>query len=507
MITTYTNKKFEPKVNGFHFVNNFENALYSGIFGWSIRTSGRCGGMSYAALDYFLSKKNEVPDTKEMPADGDVLGDYILKRQLNTFSSVGDEFISATLLPGVADIYYGRCFPPAGESYKFFINQIKSVNRPCNIGCIPVASGIQDIGNGHQVLGIGVTEDPNPQKVLIHLYDSNHPNAEMVLKLNEKDKLWELRTYENGTVGEVRRTFKAWFPDPGYKFLEPNIFANHSPYIDKSYEDLRNWKTPAKQDLQNYVFVGTNFSGNKVDSCDFQKVDAHTAFFMGTSAMSCDFREADLTSANFINANLRNSTFDCAHMENTFMNQTELSDANFKETMLAHAHFVQAKMNNTCMRSANVEDGLFFNLSAVNSNFDKANLEDTNFHAAAMNNVSMNETVLTNAQFLNASLKNCKFNDAKLRNANFSNIPIASCSFRDAYMYRAKFNNGVLNTVDFRDSDLRRADFRGASLDHIKFSEKTKWENSLWQGARLRNVSGIFPPMLNYLISQGADFG
>jgi len=504
MITTYTNKKFDPKIHGFHFGNDFMNREFIGISGSTIRTKGRCGGMSYAALDYFNSNKHEIPDTTEMPPDGDVLADYILKRQIKTFSSVGDEFIFGTFYPGGADIYYGRCMPPIGESYKYFVNQIKVFNQPCNIGCIPIASGVQDIGNGHQVLGIGVTEDDNPESVLIHVYDSNHPHTEKVLKLNKKKRIWELRDYTDGRVGkEVHRDFKAWFPDPGYKFMEPNIFGKHSPYVDKSHHDWRHEPPPSKQDFQNYILVGTNFSGNKVDSCDFEKVNARSAFFVGTSAMECDFRDANLTSANFSNANLRNSTFNGAEMSNTFMNQTELSDANFEGTNLLRSHFIQAKMNNTCLKEANIEDGLFFNLSAKNSDFNKANLEDTNFHAAALNGVNLKRAVLTNAQFLNASLKDCKFHRAKLRSANFSNIPIASCSFYRAYLYRASFSHTVLNKVDFRGSDLRRADFRGASLDHIRLDEHTRWENSLWLGAKLRNVTGLTPPMFNYLMSQG----
>ena len=507
MRTIYTDPKFNVQEDGFQFVNAFENSVYTGVFGWSIRTYGRCGGMSYAALDYFLSKQHQISKTNEMPPDGDVLADFILKRQLHTFSSVGDEFIAATLLPGGADIYYGRCLPPVGESYKYYLQQIKSLNKPCNIGCAPIASGIQDIGNGHQVLGIGVTEDIDPEKVLIHVYDSNYPNQEKVLKLNKRKGIWELRNYNSGKIGSIRREFKAWFPDPGYQFVEPDIYEKHSPYIDMSYQDLRRWKAPLKEDLQNFILYKANLSGNNIDSCDLDQVNASYASFSGISAKSCTFRNTDLIQANFIGANLRNSTFDGADMQESKMNNTELSDAHFEGTDLSKAHFIGAKMNNTCLKSSVIEDGLFFNLSAVNTDFNGANLEDTNFHAAALNGVSLKGATLTNAQFLNASLRDCKFSNAKLRGANFSNIPLANCSFYRAYMYKTGFSNSILNTVDFRGSDLRFADFRGASLDHIKFDEHTRWEHSRWQGAKLSNYTGLYPPLLNYLISQGVAFG
>src|SRR5437016_11063136 len=49
--TSRTAKKldFVPSRDGFHFSNNFTNHLLCGI-----TTAGRCGGMAYAALDYYL---------------------------------------------------------------------------------------------------------------------------------------------------------------------------------------------------------------------------------------------------------------------------------------------------------------------------------------------------------------------------------------------------------------------------------------------------------------------
>jgi hypothetical protein len=43
---------FHPDKNGFNFGNGFKNDF---IPAFDIHTSGLCGGMSYAALDYFFS--------------------------------------------------------------------------------------------------------------------------------------------------------------------------------------------------------------------------------------------------------------------------------------------------------------------------------------------------------------------------------------------------------------------------------------------------------------------
>lgn len=84
MTAKYTNPRFNPVDHGFKFINSFENAIYFGPFGWAIRTGGRRGGMAYSSLDYFYTNKT-IPSTTETLPDGDYIGDYILKRQFDSF--------------------------------------------------------------------------------------------------------------------------------------------------------------------------------------------------------------------------------------------------------------------------------------------------------------------------------------------------------------------------------------------------------------------------------------
>lgn len=512
MSTTYTDPRFRINEDGFGFKNTFENAIYFGPFGWSIRTGGRCGGMSYAALDFFYSTEFDRPDTNKTPPDGDVLADYILKRQLHTFKSVADEYIAAMMWPGGSDIYYGRCHPPNGDSFRFYRDEILRRKRPCNIACIAIGSGLPDIGDGHQVLGIGITDDPDPEKVLIHVYDSNDPGHERVLRLNERDGVWELRCFTDGSVGQtVHRTFKAWFPDPGYRKHQPDIFEKHSPHVDLSNRDLRNWKMPQKQDLQHYIFTRADFSGNDISSGDFggdfEGVNAGYARFVGTRVRQCDFRNAELTGALFSNADLRGTTFDGSNMQRAALVNTELSDARLCEANLERAFFNGAKMNNTRLDGAELSDGLLAGLNAVNTRFDRATLEGCNLTGAALNNVSFVGADLDGAMLLGASLRDCNFKNAKLSRALLTGVPIANCDFSGADLTRANFKSAVLNTVDFCGTDLRRADFRGVSIDHLKLDFDVEYARSRWQGAVLHDVSGLHPGFFTHLIREGATIG
>lgn len=505
MSPVYTDPPFDIEKDGFKFENAFKNTIHLGPFGWSLRTSGRCGGISYAALDFFYSNEFERPDTGSMPPDGDVLADYILWRQIHTFESVADEYIAAMTVPGGSDIYYGRCYPPSGDGFKYYRRHILRKKKPCNVAGIAIGSGLPDVGNGHQMLGIGLSRSSDPEKVLIHVYDSNAPGEERVLRLNKAERLWELRAFVSGRVGdEVIRKFKAWFPDPGYRPQRPDLFEVRAPYVDKSNKDLRRWRIPAKQDLQNYILTRARFSGANVSSVDFEGVEATGAMFDGAAAKQCDFRSAKLDGASFAGADLRGSTFDKAHMANAVLAATELSDAKFRRAKLTRANLIGAKMNNTSVLKATMPDAMLMQLSAANSSFYGADLESAQFIGAALNNVSFEGATLTGASFMGASLRNCNFTGADLQRAAFVGIPVADSSFESANLHRADLRGAVLNTVDFCGANLRSADFRNVSIDHIELDAAVEFAGSRWSGAVLHDVSGLSPNFLVYLVQQGA---
>lgn len=90
-MTTYV-----PEHYAFRFPNSFVNQVWSGhippLIGrtYEIKTSGRCGGMAFASLDFFhlgTPVPALAPDDFSpagAPPDGDPVGDYIFKRQLHS---------------------------------------------------------------------------------------------------------------------------------------------------------------------------------------------------------------------------------------------------------------------------------------------------------------------------------------------------------------------------------------------------------------------------------------
>ena len=95
---------FDPKKHGFHFSNNFVNTVCNTPFG-KITSRGRCGGMAFAALDYYYAKL-PIPTHRgrdfpggEVPPDGTCLADYIYHRLMDSFALNAGKFIFWSQIP------------------------------------------------------------------------------------------------------------------------------------------------------------------------------------------------------------------------------------------------------------------------------------------------------------------------------------------------------------------------------------------------------------------------
>ena len=84
---------FDPSRNGFRFENTFKNDLGAGA-----RSDGLCGGMMYAAMDYFLASL-PIPAIDYRPAIGTPLQSYLYDRQTTQIASNVDRY--ADMIAGI----------------------------------------------------------------------------------------------------------------------------------------------------------------------------------------------------------------------------------------------------------------------------------------------------------------------------------------------------------------------------------------------------------------------
>lgn len=176
---------FKPKDHAFRFANRFVNKLLTfkrfGFWGktYEIATEGRCGGMAFAALDYYFENitvpdftAKDFPDS-DVPPDTHPLAKYIYSRQI-------DSMIKGRR--GAKDGWkFLRWTQQSTETLikKTIDNEIPKVKQSIDKGK-PVVLGLvkatqkRDIGNNHQVVCFAYNDHPSGHTDL-YIYDPNHP--------------------------------------------------------------------------------------------------------------------------------------------------------------------------------------------------------------------------------------------------------------------------------------------------------------------------------------------
>ncbi|HLE12892.1 MAG: hypothetical protein A2504_13320 [Bdellovibrionales bacterium RIFOXYD12_FULL_39_22] len=219
--------KFKPDGYGFRFANTFANNAVPEL---EIRTSGLCGGMAYAALDFYYGKI-QVPRQDYRPAPGTTLQNYLYGRQVDSIMANLDRWAE-----------YG--FNPDGIRNREFFNwgigsaRISELRSFIDRG-EPVVLGLQGASMGsHQVLAIGYdlgryTGDFGPfvTDFKIFIYDPNHPKEVKTLIPHPSDATFVLAEHpEEG--------WRSYFVDPNYHFNRPIFLPNPNYPSDRLIREL-----------------------------------------------------------------------------------------------------------------------------------------------------------------------------------------------------------------------------------------------------------------------------
>jgi hypothetical protein len=197
---------FLPSRNGFHFDNRFEAVPALPLIGdlkVGDASKGLCGGMVYAALDYFSAGLDmpQVPSGDLSPQLGTpVRGpifDYLGKRLvasfdlpfgiLNYIELMQPKFPNAQARRGVLGL------EPRSRAWRMLRQEWPAIKRkldtgqPCPLGLVCVkTTDIRRIGQNHQVLAYGY--DLVGTELTLFIYDPNaHDRDDIMLKLNVGD--------------------------------------------------------------------------------------------------------------------------------------------------------------------------------------------------------------------------------------------------------------------------------------------------------------------------------
>jgi hypothetical protein len=175
---------FKAQEQGFKFINRFElpfpSTIPLPIFGQVDLKSivyGLCGGMCFAALDYFNAQKLVPPYDRpeELPFDYEL---YLWDRQI-------DSMIPLTI-PTVIEWMLLDDLDVATRCARFEVPKLRrslDQGNPAVLALIR-ARHLESPTENHQVLATGYDFDEAGKQMKIYLYEPNHPGAVPTIDLS-----------------------------------------------------------------------------------------------------------------------------------------------------------------------------------------------------------------------------------------------------------------------------------------------------------------------------------
>jgi hypothetical protein len=157
---------FNPTQHGFKFVNTFKLQPFNFEVFKNVQFGGQCGGMAYAAFDYFNASKS-IPNQNYRPAVGTTLQRYIFNRQQNSFWDNVDKWGELFVNPGGArtDEFFNWGLQRTNGGRVDELRQTVGAGRPVPLGLFKAGNG--GTGPHHQVLAIGYEIGSRPEELKI----------------------------------------------------------------------------------------------------------------------------------------------------------------------------------------------------------------------------------------------------------------------------------------------------------------------------------------------------
>ncbi|MBT8493412.1 MAG: hypothetical protein KJO07_10180 [Deltaproteobacteria bacterium] len=231
--------RFDVQKFGFRFANTFSNDFLKDP---DIRTGGLCGGMVYAALDYYHAKRR-APSQTYRPANRTPLQSYIYNRQLHSFKGL-DKWVEIGLNPGGIrnDEFFRWGLKERLAELRKFLDR----GQPVPLGLWGSKS------ESHQVLAIGYDMGrykgdlgANQGDLKIFVYDPNHPKQTLTLVPDPRRKRFFYLEQKRWKPAD-RIYWRSYFPDGNYRPRRPpNIRKARYPKDGRAHELVLRFATGA----------------------------------------------------------------------------------------------------------------------------------------------------------------------------------------------------------------------------------------------------------------------
>jgi hypothetical protein len=270
---------FDPRAHGFHFANDFVDKVVTVPGHGEVATDGRSGGMAFAALDYWFAglpvpshRPDDFPD-RAVPEDGTRLADFIHKRLFDSYATwSARQFLTWALAedgptwssPGVARLT-SQELPRVRRSI--------DAGRPVVLGLVG-ARTLEEVGRNRQVVAYGYDDAAGPgggPPIRLFVYDSHHPDTEVVLALEAGGQLWEASAGDSSWRGLFLQDYarerppyidlgaakgiwvNSWTPTLGGNFVAQFTARNYGEYRAHLSELRLAVRGPAGENLDRFL--------------------------------------------------------------------------------------------------------------------------------------------------------------------------------------------------------------------------------------------------------------
>ncbi len=270
---------FTSNRNGFHFPNAFVNHVLKLPGIGEITTFGRCGGMAFAALDYYhadfpIPTHVTADFATGVPPDGHPLADYIYARLMDSFVLNGLKFVTWTQALDHETVLRGKgVIRMTKEDEIPKLRQKLDEGTPVPLGLVVAGPDdilLTQIGENHQVVAYGYDFDENAGEIKVYAYDNRSPDTEFILSTNVAD----MSTYVDASAfGRWRGFFVEDYTPHTPSYLDMALFQGISVSslqvapggpLDCKYTVKNYGSSPAH--LQNLLLSLRGPSGENLDN-------------------------------------------------------------------------------------------------------------------------------------------------------------------------------------------------------------------------------------------------
>ena len=237
---------FNPARDGFAFDNSFVNDFIPSL---NIRTSGLCGGMSYAALDYFY-EHIPIPTQNFRPPDNSPLQKFLYNREVTSIVSNADKWAELMFNPfgWRTDEFFNWGLQGFNGGRLQELRESIDANKPVPLGLFK--AGNAGMGPHHQVIAIGYDLGQykgdlkgHEEDLKIYLCDPNHPHQTVTLVPNVKN-------HEYYELEHPDEKWMTYFVDKKYRTINPPPNGNKAYPADGKFHELTLYFKTGGDDLR-----------------------------------------------------------------------------------------------------------------------------------------------------------------------------------------------------------------------------------------------------------------